>query len=485
MPDAQLDARVLIVDDEPAIRNGCRRVLAGCGARVEIAQTGREAAQRLAAEPFEVAIIDLIMPSFGGMDVLDSISRADVRAVPIVITAHASIDTAIEAVKRGAFDYLPKPFVPAELVARVERAVRWHHLREEADRRLLELDRERTRLHTIVSSLADGVLIANREGQVVLSNPAARSALGMPEAEGEPPPVEEAIADPHLAGLIRTTVEDRCDDTRVITAEVRAGERVYMARVVSIRTPPGECLGTATVLRDVTDLMSVERAKAQFMRTVAHELKAPLAAVQGFLKVILSGQQLTPDKLRDIVARSSERVEGMAQLVRDLLDLSQADAAPLRHVEPLALPEIVAEVVELHEHLAAAAGVTVQVAIPTDCPLLPADRDDLARILSNLVSNAIKYNRREGEVTIAVRYGADWLSITVADSGLGIPPEALPRLGQEFFRVSSPDRKGIVGTGLGLSLVKRLVASYDGRLEITSQPGEGSAFTVVFPLSPA
>jgi len=482
MNETRLDGSVLIVDDEPSIRRGCQRVLEACGAQVTLAATGDEGVRALTGRPFDVAIIDLVMPDFGGMEVLEKIAAAEVEAVSIVITAHASIETAVQAVKHGAFDYLPKPFVPVELIVRVERALKWRRLRQEAERHLLELDTDKTRLRTIVNSLADGVIVGNIDGQAVLVNPAARAALGTEVSLAEPRPLQEVIPDERLADLIRSATEGPAEAGVAFTSELRSGGRIFMARVVPVRAAQGQALGTATVLRDVTELMSLERAKAQFVSMVAHELKAPLAAVQGYLQVMMRKQELPPGKQEEMVARCSARIEGMTQLVRDLLDLSQADALPARRIEPQNLAEIAAEVVELNSHLAEPNNITVAAEIPTDCPPVLADRDDLSRMVTNLVTNAIKYNRPGGRVTIGARVDGEWLRIEVTDAGLGIPPEALPRLGDEFFRINLPDRRGIVGTGLGLSLVKRIAEVYHGRLEVESTLGEGSTFSLVLPL---
>lgn len=487
MERPELDGDVLLVDDETAIRKGMQRVLAACGARVELAEDGTEALAKLRQGRFDVMVVDLVMPSLGGMEVLDRIAAEGLTVVSVVITAHVSLDTAVEAIRRGAFDYLPKPFEPGELVLRVQRALTWGRLRAEADRRLLELNTSRTQLRTIVEGLADGVIIVNVDGQVVLMNPAACRALGCGQGVYEPLPAEEGIPNAQLRQLIASAAEGDQAGTRR-TARIEIGDSTYMAQVAPIQTQPGpgaargEFLGTATVLRDITELMRAERAKLKFMSKVAHELRSPLAAVQGFLKVILSGHQLSSEQLHDMILRCSERVDGMVQLVRDLLDLSRSEALPHKRVEALDIAEIVADVVEANEHLAETNAVTVVTELDPHCPPIQADREDLACLLSNLLTNAIKYNLPGGRATIRVRPQDEGLLITVADTGLGIPNEALGQLGREFFRVDSPERRSIVGTGLGLSIVKRTVEAYGGSLDIESAVGKGSTFSVWLPL---
>ena len=498
MAGVPLDAAILVIDDEPGIREGCRRVLERSGARVETASTGAEGMQRLLDGEYDIAIIDLVMPQLGGMDIMDRIAEAELAVVPLVITGHASIETAIEAVKRGAFDYLPKPFVPLELTARVERALQWHRLRQESFRRLLELDTEKSRLRTIVNSLADGVIVANVDHQVVLCNPAACVALGIEEFSGEPRPLSEVIHDLRLLRLVLNATGSAASTPEGATppaphtaysGELQTGDSIYQARVVPIETTEGTALGTATVLRDVTDLMRLERAKSQFMSKVAHELKAPLAAVQGLLQIILGDPaagvapaELTRERVQELVARCNRRVDGMTRLVMDLLYLSRAEALPPRQVESLSLAVVVAEVAEVNRPLAERAGVTIETEVPADCPAFLADRDDFTRMVSNLVNNAIRYNRPGGRVCVQVRPENGFLRLEVSDTGLGIPPEALPRLGEEFYRVNTPDRKEIPGTGLGISLVKRTLETYGGRLEIHSRVGEGSTFSLLLPI---
>ncbi len=480
MGDLLSGARVIVADDEPGVRSGCRRVLESQGVVVEVAATGAEALQHLLAAPFDVALVDLIMPTFGGMEILTRVAKAGLTVVPIVITAHASIETVVQAMKQGAFDYLPKPFEPAELIVRVERAVAWQRLRQEAQERLLQLDADKSQLHTIVTSLADGVMVVNRDNEVVLTNPAARAVLGLERWTGEPTPLEQTPVCERLRELI-CEVGENSDPDCSVTGQIVCGDRVYMARVAPIVTGGGEVLGSATVLRDVTELMSLERAKAQFVSMVAHELKSPLAAVQGYLQAILGGPELTPEKQQEVLTRCSRRLEGMVQLVRDLLDLSQADAMPLRRIEAWSLEEIVREVLEQAQPLAEPLGVTLRAEMPVEAVTVYADRADLMRMLGNLVTNAVKYNRPGGQVTVSAYDDGERLRISVTDTGLGIPAESLPRLGQEFFRINSPDRRGIVGTGLGLALVKRTLEAYHGSLEVESAVGEGSTFTLVLP----
>ncbi|HQK93599.1 MAG TPA: response regulator [Armatimonadota bacterium] len=480
----RLEGSVLIADDEEAICRGIKRVLTSRGAEVDMAHSGADALKRLTSTAFDVALVDLVMPSFGGFELLERIEQAELKVVAIVITAHASIDTAVEAIRKGAFDYLPKPFAPEDLVLRVHRALAWRHLRREAETRLLELNSDKTQLRTILNSLADGVIVVNVDGRVVLTNPAVRAALGLGPSPHDPQPLESVVADPALAELIRRAPEVGPGGRASLSTHVEVGQHVYMARVVPIEDSRKAYLGSATVLRDVTELMSLERAKSRFMSMVAHELKSPLAAVQGYLNVVLGEAPPDDGRREEVLTRCRERVEGMAELVRDLLELSRSEAPAVRRTEELAVADIVTQATNVSHDLAERHEVSLEVQVAPDCPPLHADRAEVVRILTNLVSNAIKYNRPGGRVSIRAVPDSQGCRLDVEDDGLGIPEDALPRLGEEFFRVNTDDRRGIVGTGLGLALVRRAVAANHGRLAIRSVLGQGSVFSVWLPSVP-
>lgn len=478
----RLEARILVVDDEPAVRQGVRRVLSGCGAEVGMAEDGLACLRELDAADYDVALVDLMMPGLSGMEVLERVLADRRGVVPVVMTAHSSIETAVEAMRRGAFDFLPKPFSPQDLTLRVERALMWRRIRADAERRLLELSTDRSQLRTIVSSLTDGVIVVNVEHHVVLCNAAAAKHLGLRRYPVAPTPLEEVVEDEALQALIRSAAEQKDGQYSSLSRTIVRGDRSYMATVARVESERGAFLGTATVLRDVTELMSLERAKAQFMSMVAHELNAPLAVVQGYVNLLQREGEVPADEVPRIIGRMGERVEGMLQLVRDLLELCRADALPVRRIEALDLASIIAEVTESCRPLAERANVTVSVRA-AQCPPLHADRSDVVRMVANLVTNAIKYNRQGGTVSIELWHADGETRIAVADTGLGIPADALPKLGTEFFRVKSRDRSGIAGTGLGLALAKRSLEPYHGKLEIASVEGEGSTFTLVFPTS--
>src|SRR5208283_1655140 len=170
---------ILVVDDERGIREGCRRVLSPEGYTVETAADGEEGLEKVRSKPFDLLLVDLMMPRMGGLDMMEQVKAYDPEIIMIVITGFATVETAVDAMKHGAYDYVPKPFTPDQLLAVVNRGLETRRLRlqaeqlmEERDRKLLEVANETSKLHTIINSLADGILVFNREKQLALWNPA-------------------------------------------------------------------------------------------------------------------------------------------------------------------------------------------------------------------------------------------------------------------------------------------------------------------------
>jgi two-component system, OmpR family, phosphate regulon sensor histidine kinase PhoR len=482
---------VIVVDDEVGIRKGCRRVLAADGHDVVTAETAEEGLEFLGTRPeTDLALIDLRLP---GMDGLAFISRAAEIApetVCVVITAYATLETAIEATKRGAYDFLTKPFTPDELIRVVNKALERSHLTRERNRlqaeresRLLELSTEQSRLRGVIDCMADGVMVCNSQGDLVLNNPAALRFLPRLQPGQAVSRLDDVLEPPELTAMIAEASQGGKRLSREIELAASQGEGWVLAGVAPITDQhTGQYQGTITVLRDITGLKQVEEVKAQFVNMVAHELRAPLAAVSGYLSVMQQGLVTDPAKQMEMMGRSEARIKALLDLVSDLLDVSRMEAGTVRReIGPQQPAQIIAEVVELMTPLAAQRQITVQAELPADLPTVDADREELIRLFNNLVSNAIKYNRDGGSVTVTAAPDGHYVRLSVSDTGVGISPEGVKRLFSEFFREKRPETAYVTGTGLGLSIVKRIVDFYHGRVEAHSALGEGTTFDVWLP----
>ncbi len=488
-------ADILVIDDERGMREGVRRILTPLGHTVETAETGTQALEILRSRPIDLALVDLKMPDMDGIQILEEIKKHDDQIVSVMITAYATIEAAVDATKHGALDFLAKPFTPSELVTLVDKAlhVRWlrleaARLREQRERDLLALDQERTQTRTIINCIVDGLLVFNSDRQIVLTNPAADSLIGRPSRL----PVGETLANV-LPGHPLTSFMEKAwsttpDPYAMLSEEIpvddNGTERILMANVAPVRNPRGEMRGLAVVLRDISQLKALDRMKSQFVSMVSHDLKAPLAAIEGYLDVILTGAAGTdPERTRMMLERCRERAQSLQALIRDLLDLTSLESGKIsRQLEPVNLAEVVSRSVEFLKVSADERQVKIRLDVPDALPTVEADLREMEQVFNNLISNAIKYNRPEGEVRISLRTGEGYLRVDVADTGIGIPEEDLGRVFDEFCRVRSEETSRISGTGLGLTIVKRIVEAHFGRVEVESAWGKGSTFSVLLPL---
>lgn len=482
---------ILVIDDEPGILRGCERVLRAEGHQVILADRAEQGLQLLRERPeIDLALVDLRMPGMDGLELLAQAGEIAQETVFVVITAYATIEAAVEATKRGAYDFLAKPFSPDELVRLVNRALERvqlmrerNRLQAERRRRMLELATEQSRLRTIINCMAEGVIVSNAEQQLVLYNPAALKVLRPSEAGTPPERVCEVVECQEMVDMIGEASEA----ARRVSREVKLAEHPREAWVLVDVAPvtdesSGQFLGTVTVLRDITELKRVEQVKAQFVNMVAHELRAPLAAVDGYLSVMMEGLAKDPEKQLRMVGRSKRRLKALLDLVNDLLDVARMEAGAVRReISAQDMAEIVNEAVELMQPFAADARVSLESAAAESLPAVEADREELFRLLSNLLSNAIKYNRERGRVTVTAEQDGPYVKVAVADTGVGISEEGMEKLFTEFFREKTAQTREATGTGLGLSIVKRIVDFYHGRVDVRSKLGEGSTFTVWLP----
>ncbi len=230
-------------------------------------------------------------------------------------------------------------------------------------------------------------------------------------------------------------------------------------------------------------LEGLERAKSDFVFTVAHELKAPIAAIQSILRVLLDGYAGEVFlKQKDLIARAERRLMALLSLIRDLLALGALKGElPQAETTEVILNEIAGRVLESVQEEVEEKKIQVKVEVPENPVVLNANEDDLERLLGNLVENAVKYTPPQGRVSLAVHSVDHGVRIVVADTGIGIPPESLPRLFEEFYRAKNAKETGREGTGLGLSLVKHIVDRYHGTVQVESNVGRGTVFTVSLP----
>jgi two-component system, sensor histidine kinase and response regulator len=365
--------KILVTDDEPGMRMAVTRSLKDYTINlpdvngevkliIDQAETGEEALEKIKTDPPHILLLDHKLPGISGIEVLKEISKKKTEMLTIMISAYASIETAVAATKRGAYDFLAKPFTPMELKSTISKATR----------------------HIIV----------------------ARQA-------------------------------------RKLARERR-------------------------------------QVRFQFISVLAHELKAPLGAIEGYQNII-KAETLGDDvsKYQDLVDRCLIRIHGMRKMIADLLDMTRIESGKKkRELSRVDAKEAARNSIDTLAPDAARNNIMINLETVGDTCMM-ADQGELEIITNNLISNAVKYNKPDGRVDVQIKEKADTLIIKVTDTGIGLTKEESAKLFNDFVRIKNENTKNVLGSGLGLSIIKKLVLLYDGSVNVKSEKDSGSTFTVI------
>lgn len=484
--------KILVVDDEKGLRLGTKRLLENEGYFADTAENGTEGIAKSLSEDFDIVIIDMRMPDIEGIEVLKKIKELKPNTVCFIATAYASYETAVESTRIGAYGYIPKPFTPEELIYQVEKALvhrklllETERLTREKEERLLEIASEKSRLNTIIKSLKSGVLVINLTGETAYFNSSALQLLNINELTlGEyvldklPPKINEMVKK-------YLNLEEDIHKSYSVQIEIHPDELYIDAYCSPVPNPDNSLAGIVVIIRNITEYKRIELVKNQFVSMVAHELKTPVAAVLGFLKIILDPNLNVPEeKKTDFLIRSSHRLEDLLHMVNDLLDISRIELKNQeKEMIEVNLYDIIKNVIEFLHNEAEKRNISINFENNIKDPVINANPSEINRIVTNLLSNAIKYNKESGNININLGINSNYYFIKIADTGIGLRPAEKEKLFQEFYRAKNEKTRGISGTGLGLAIVKRLVESYAGKIEVESEINIGTAFTIFLPIN--
>ena len=492
MPD---QIQILVIDDEQIMREGCSRILSKDGWGVICAENGTKGLEEIKgqSEKIDIILLDLMMPGMSGMQVLDQVRAINPNLLVIVITGYATVESAVEAMKKGAYDFIPKPFTPDQLRIVVRRALEKRTLQKEAEflrkereKSLRDIATEKSKVKTIINCMGDGVLVCDRDGCIVLSNPAASRMLKISESSLIGSFLPQCNLHPELAKTIQESLTTRDGSYTSVSQELgigESGDSFLRAHTAPVKNDLGETMGSVTVLQDISHLKELDKMKSEFIAMVTHELRAPIAAVEQQLTVILNKMagEVT-QKQEQLLSRAKQRTKGLLDLIKDLLDLSKIEAGKMvQYKEPLYLQEVIQRVVELMRAQAENKKIDLRFSPPSQLSMIHADRNSMEGIFSNLISNAIKYTPEGGSVFVEVGEEGGFVKASVSDTGIGIKREDLSRIFDKFYRVKSSETRQIVGTGLGLSIVKSIVDAHLGSISVESEEGGGTTFIVFLP----
>ncbi|HET8747556.1 MAG TPA: ATP-binding protein, partial [Ramlibacter sp.] len=511
MPHTAIPAHVLLVDDQPANLLALEAVLDTLRVNLVRAVSGPEALEALTRQDFAAVLLDVRMPGMDGFEVAREIrSRPRSRFTPILfVTAGDDPDEAmLSAYALGAVDFLAKPLRAEVLKAKVGVFVELYRSKEELrlrERRDFEqrLEAKEERYRALFESIDEGFcvlrLLRDAQGNVrdyrfEEANEAFAMHTGLRDAVGktvrELTPADEG----HWFQIFERVA--RTGEATRFVEEARAMNRwfdVYASRLGG----PGSDL-VAVIFSDITqrllaeqdlrrlndELAQANRRKTEFLATLAHELRNPLAPLSNGLHLMRMGAS-KPELLEKTRQMMERQVQHMVHLVDDLLDVARISTGKVElRRQRIDLKEVVATAVETSASLIESGRHKLHVELPPQPLPMDADPTRIAQVISNLLNNAAKYTPEPGRITLKVRVDGGEAVLSVTDTGIGIDPEALAKVFEMFAQVPSSTGKPQGGLGIGLSLVQSLVALHGGSVSADSPgPGQGSTFTVRLPLA--
>ncbi|MDX2447367.1 MAG: response regulator [Desulfobacterales bacterium] len=495
MSDSAETIHILIVDDEQDIRDGSERILTRMKFNVSTAASGQEALEFFQEITPDIVLLDLKMPGMDGMEVLDRIRKINDNTIVIVITGYATVETAIQAMKHGAYDFIPKPFEPDQLrliVSRASEKIRLkmaaEELARERQRTLLDLGTEKSRIRTIIESLPNGVLVTNTLGRVVLVNPAFKQIMGVELDHPLEDNLDRYLSDDGLCKLVMEISQGRHIDFEDIPEYEFSISRNqhFMAKGRPVLGQKKECLGAVVTIVDITALKMIDLLKSEFVAKVSHELRSPLSTIHEQLAVVLGDMMdIAPETDQKILGRAKEKTHSLISLIGDLLDLSRIEEGIIcKEPVPVQVDALLKSIIEFLQDKAKAKKQTLTLEIlDENLPDIQADPLALESVFGNLITNAINYTPENGHIRITAEMAGINVRVNVIDNGFGIESRHLDQIFERFYRVKNDQTRYITGTGLGLPIVKELVQALGGFIEAESEFGKGSTFTVLLPVA--
>ncbi len=353
---------------------------------------------------------------------------------------------------------------------------------DQLERQLQELKSQGSQAQAILESMGEGVLALDADGRILWLNGSAQRLLGAGTSQAAGKRLTDLFRQPDIEELVRETATHQRPSAREVHV-FSPDERVVRAQSTPCAGGPSSA-AMVVVAQDVTEIKRLERVRREFVANVSHELKTPLTAIKGLLETLLSGALEDAANNRRFVTLIDEDATRLGRLIDDLLELSQIESkADVLALQAVLLRPLLEDLARTLRPRADARQVTLHLEVTADAPPVQGDPDRLRQIFSNLLDNAIKFNKPGGRVTVRAAVDGPSLRVNVQDTGTGIPEADLPRIFERFYRVDKARSRELGGTGLGLAIVKHLIELHQGRVTVESRPGQGSTFTVTLPLA--
>ena len=340
---------------------------------------------------------------------------------------------------------------------------------------IAEVSVERSRLTTVLDTMADGVIVVDREGRITLINRAAEHLL-----RTGPNSVSRSLPEVVRDHELQQVVSEAADSQRPHQSEVQL---IYGGGFVrALATPVAETGlgGVLLTLHDMTELRQLETTRKEFVTNVSHELRNPLAAAKLIVETLDAGALEEPPVARDFLGRLDSEIDRMSSLVEELLELARLESGQTAlHLTPFDLSELLVEVQESFLPRAARIGIRLSFELEEGLPLILGEKQKLRQVVANLLDNALKFTPSGKQVTVSAATATRYVDVFVSDTGPGIAPEHVPHVFERFYKVDRSRHEE--GSGLGLAIAKHIVQAHRGYVGVKSREGEGTEFTVRLP----
>ena len=492
--------KILIVDDEARMRDSLKVLLTNVGYNIHTGCNGGEAIECLNKDSYDIVLLDMIMPDIDGYQVMDYIKGKHLDTMVIIMTGHASVDSAVECLKRGAYDYLRKPFDFEQLLARVKNAIDQIKLKKENEIVSGKLEITEKKYRYLVNASPDIIYTLNPEGEITFINGAVESLLGCDAEE---------LVNKHYTDII---IRDDIDKAKYHFNERRTGSRATSGVELRLKTSnndydPGKCLiielksmgiydkpvnetdktfiGTYGVARDIGDRKRLEAKVVQSAKMaslgvmaggITHEIRNYMAVCSSAARLIQKNpddkvlRQECADKVCSNIHRASQIIENLLKFSR----VSEEDFGPVNLNETLELSlSLITHQIKLHQ-------IELNREFAKDLPYVMGNANLLQQVFFNLILNAYNAMPKGGKLTVSTLLNSDGeAEIRFVDTGCGIPGENLEYIFDPFFTTMPAGQ----GTGLGLSVSYGIIKQHSGSIEVESKVDVGSTFTVRLPLA--
>jgi two-component system phosphate regulon sensor histidine kinase PhoR len=344
---------------------------------------------------------------------------------------------------------------------------------------------ERIRLSSILNTMTDGVLVVDEDGIVELANPAAIEMLDAPPGFRAGDRMVTLNRDHEVLRVITDCVTGRT--TAQGEVELLGSRRllnvvaVPLTNEAPVDEPASPMSRALVLLNDLTELHRVNVTRTEFVSNASHELRTPLAAIRASAETLQLGALNDPDAANDFLDRINDNVLSMEEMITEMLELSRLETgqAPM-HLAPISLQDVVVEEIDRLRPIAERSGIDLRSDSTEGLPAITADRKMVSQVVSNLVSNALNASDEGDVVSVDIKRTSKGVDLSVTDTGRGIEAEYVPHVFERFYKVDASRSEG--GTGIGLAIVKHIAHAHDGDVRVESSPGNGSTFTVSFPL---